>query len=97
LVIAASMVAQGPPLEKYFRVKVTKIVSDPEIPIYTYILNSSVACTMNTRLDVKEGSEVKLSSEDHSHFIMDSDGKTYKCKFFDNIDGPPPIPQTEKK
>ena len=88
--------AQGPSRESYRPIKVEKITSYPEVPVYVYFLSGGMDCTMNTRLDAKEGSEIKIASDLHDYYLMDSDGKTYKCKYVAFGDGgvaPPPQPK----
>jgi hypothetical protein len=64
---------------------VEKIQSYPEVPVYVYRLSGGMSCTMNTRLDAKEGSEVKIALEGRglslAAYLMDGLGKTYKCKY----------------
>jgi hypothetical protein len=52
---------------------------------------------MNTRLDAKEGSAIKIASDPHDWYVMDSDGKTYKCKYVVFVDGAAPAPQPKNK
>ena len=64
-----------------------KITSYPEVPVYVYTLSGGMACTMNTRLDVKEGSQIKVAFYLHDWYVMDSESKTYKCKYVVFVDG----------
>jgi hypothetical protein len=52
---------------------------------------------MNTRLDAKAGSEIKIASDPHDWYVMDTDGKTYKCKYVAFADGftSPPKPKNK--
>ena len=94
---AASLFAQGPATERYHPVKLEKIDSHPQVPIYHYRLSGGQTCTMDAQLRANEGSEIKTAFDGHDWYIMDNDGKTYKCKFVIFVDGPPPIPKPTKK
>ncbi len=65
--------------------------------MYTYQLSGGMFCTMNTRLHVNEGDEIKIASELHDYSLMDSDGKTYKCKYVAFADGGAISPQPKEK
>jgi hypothetical protein len=97
LVFVANLLAQGPAPEKYRPTKLEKITSYPEVPVYVYLVAVDLACTMNTRLNAKEGSEIKFASDPPDYYLMDSDGKTYKCKFVVFGAPPPPLPQSKNK
>jgi hypothetical protein len=97
LVCVANLLAQGPAPEKYRPTKVEKITSYPEVPIYVYLVAGDLACTMNTRLNVKVGSEIKIASDLHDYYLMDGDGKTYKCKFVAFGERAAPAPQPKNK
>ena len=93
----ANLLAQGPAPEKYRPTKVEKITAYPEVPVYTYLLRGGLFCTMNARLDVKVGSEIKIAPDSHDWYVMDTDGKTYKCKYVVFGDGAAPAPQPKNK
>ena len=81
---AAILLAQGPPREQYETARVEKIQSYPDVPVYVYRLSGGMSCTMNTQLDVMEGSDIKIALEGRGSslagYLMDSLGKTHKCK-----------------
>ena len=97
LVCAAHLLAQGPSRESYRPIKLEKITSYPEVPVYVYELAGGQFCTMNTRLDAKEGSEIKIASDPHDWYVMDIDGKTYKCKYVAFGDGGVRAPEPKNK
>jgi hypothetical protein len=96
LVCVARLLAQGPARESYRPIKLEKITTYPEVPVYVYQLSGGLFCTMNTRLDAKEKSEIKIASDSHDWYVMDIDGQTYKCKYVVFGDGPAPAPQRKK-
>ena len=91
----ANLLAQGPSRESYRPIKLEQITSYPEVPVYVYHLSGGQLCTMNTRLDAKEGSEIKIASDSHDWYVMDIDGKTYKCKYVVFGDGGVAPPKKE--
>ena len=90
LVSAVSILAQGTPPERHDSVKVTKIETS-----YFYTLSSGETAISDNAIDVKEGSEVTVLREGDSTYIVDSDGKKYKCRIF--IADPAPLNPPSKK
>ena len=97
LACAASLLAQGPVREKYHPVKVEKIYSFPQVPLYVYLLSGGKQCEIKTRLYVTEGSEVKAASEEDDVYVMDSDGLVYRCGLKAEADHAVPRQQPNKK
>jgi hypothetical protein len=87
LICAASLLAQGPPAEKYKSIKVTKIVNEPTITEYHYRLGFEWVATCSTPINVEEGSEVKYAIEGRSLYIVDGDGKTHECQWMEFAPG----------
>jgi len=52
---------------------------------------------MITLLKAKQGSEIKIASELRDDYVMDTDGKTYKCKYVVFVDGVAPAPPPKNK
>ena len=78
LICGVSLLGEGPPPEKYHLVKVDKIYADPP-RLYVYVLSGGKQCTLDTRLYIKEGSEIKTALEGDDVYLMDIDGLVYKC------------------
>lgn len=90
LICAASLLGQGPPLEKYHSVKVTKIDSHPTVPLYSYTLSSNYIASSSEPIDVKKGSEIKYAIEGNVMYILDGAGKIHQCRGLE-FQPPPPI------
>ena len=93
---AANLLAQGPSRQSYRPIKLEKITSYPEVPVYIYHLSGGLHCTMNTRLDAKEGSDIRYASDPHDYYVMDIDGNTYKCKYVGFSDGAMAAPKRKE-
>lgn len=83
LISAASLLAQGPPPEKYQSIKVTKILNEPTVPEYHYRLGSWWVASCSMPINVEEGSEVKYAIEGRVLYIIDGDGKNHECRWIE--------------
>jgi hypothetical protein len=83
LICAASLLAQGPPAEKYQSIKVTKIVIEPTVPEYHYRLGSWWVASCSMPINANEGSEVKYAIEGKVLYIIDGEGKNHECRWIE--------------
>jgi hypothetical protein len=97
LVCAASLWAQGPSPDKYYPVKLTRIVIDQNVPLYNYTLSSGYLASSSTLINVKERDVVKYAIEGSFLYIVDGDGRTYQCRWTAFIGPPIPPPPPPPK
>jgi hypothetical protein len=94
VLVISSLLAQGPPPEKFHEGQLIKITADSESHDYSYTIMAGCGYVgrSSTVLKLHANSNVKFAIERESLYIIDEDGKVQQTRYVLQFLPPPPPP-----